>query len=262
LTCYVERAVNVLETIDRLLQPEALSEKLVVQRPDSRKNYARMVYEAYRAAKPNGSLLDRAYKILIESNNMLFKRMLSKIDVDFVDDYEENGYTSAKDMVRKMQDSGTLRIDKRFSDSHPYFSPEENWIFRAVHDYYTHGLRGKDFEHAFNFDLKGEFQTYNVHAKLAPRAALPALFSEVVAQVSFEITTGRFPDPQKCAALYGIDFINIGEIACKPGDKTSKFSLGTYDDNFPNGDARAYLSERSREPEKALIAYDYFCDQQ
>jgi hypothetical protein len=57
----------------------------------------------------------------------------------------------------------------------PYFSKEDNWIFRAVHDYYTHIITKTE-----DFDLRGELRAYNTHAKLVPPDALPALFTEVV----------------------------------------------------------------------------------
>ena len=160
-----------------------LDEKLVFGSNEKIKEYAYLIYAAYAAAEETD--MSDSYNALKKSNEVLFKRMMSKIDVDFTDQYDDIGYKDANDMVDRIKDSGVLHVDTRYSDNNRYFSPEENWIFRAVHDYYTHNLRGKKFPESYNFNLKGEFQTYNTHAKIAPTAALPALYSEVICQMSF-----------------------------------------------------------------------------
>jgi hypothetical protein len=78
-------------------------------------------------------------------------------------------------------------------------------MLRAVHDYYTHIIANQDF------GLKGELRAYNTHAKLAPPAALPALFTEVVGQVSYAIVHGDFTK-QKICKLEGFDYKNVGKI--------------------------------------------------
>jgi hypothetical protein len=126
---------------------------------------------------------------LNESNHRLYKHILSKYKVEFVDDdpYE----------------TGVLKIYKGGSD-HPYLSKEDNWVFRTVHDYYTHIVT-----HTENFDLRGELRAYNTHAKLVPPMALPALFTELVGQVCYNIVNGDFPE-QKLAVLRGFDFRHVG----------------------------------------------------
>jgi hypothetical protein len=47
---------------------------------------------------------------------------------------------------------------------------------------------------------------------VSPKAALPALFSEIVGQVSVAIVRGKFPSPQKACVLYGFDYTNVGVI--------------------------------------------------
>lgn len=200
---------------------------------DKMGQYAILAYAAYVAVPAED--MTKSYKALIDSNHVLFKRLKSKIKVDFVDDYEEDGYDDKNSMVAGIKKNKELRVDTRHSDNNPYFSPEENWIFRAVHDYYTHNLRGKDYKDGYGFNLKGELQTYNTHSKLAPDAALPALFSEVVCQVSYEIVTGSFPDPQKSAIVRGFDFKNVGVIAFEGQGQSLQMGVGVYEDNFPAG---------------------------
>jgi hypothetical protein len=228
----------------------------MVQGADERRKFALLVTEAYIASTPGGSDLVRSYKALKESNEMLFKQMMSQIDVRFVSDYEDTGYKSANEMIERLKKSGVLLVDVRFSNN-PYLNEKENLIFRAVHDFYTHVQRGKKFELSYNFDLKGEYQTYNIHAKLAPRQALPALFSEVVGQVSYEVITGTFPDPQKCTFMRGFDFVNVGMIRFKRGQQLV-YGEGVYDDNFQGKTAREYIRERGLNPKESLEALDYF----
>lgn len=223
-----------------------LDEKLVFGSNEKMAEYAYLIYAAYVAAPAED--MSRSYEALKKSNETLFKRMMSKIDVDFTDQYDDIGYKDANDMVTRIKDSGVLHVDTRYSDSHDYFTPEENWVFRAVHDYYTHNLRGKKFNQSYNFDLKGEFQTYNTHAKIAPVAALPALFTEVVCQVSFEIITGNFPDPQKSAFIYGVDMKNLGVISFQNNRAGLDVGSGVYEQNFDSEeDMQSKLGEKGVE---------------
>lgn len=140
------------------------------------------------------------WKALNESNHKLYKQIASKYKVEFVD---EDPYETAEQMRKEVKESGILKIYKGDS-GHPYFSPEDNWVFRTVHDYYTH------ISHGENFDLRGELRAYNTHSKLVPPKALPALFTEVVGQVCWAIThSGKFPE-QKMAILDGFDYRTIG----------------------------------------------------
>jgi hypothetical protein len=177
-------------------------------------SYARRVAKAYADApvkqsgvisvevgdkKLEGTVND-FWDALNKSNHKLYKHILSKYDVEFV---EEDPYETAQQMRKEVQNTGILKVYKGDS-KHPYFSEEDNWVFRAVHDYYTHIIT-----HSENFDLRGELRAYNTHAKLVPTMALPALFTELVGQVSYAIVNGKFP-VQKMAILSGFDFKNVG----------------------------------------------------
>lgn len=137
---------------------------------------------------------------LNDSNHKLYKQILSKYDVEFVD---EDPYKTAEEMRDTVKKTGVLKIYKGESN-HPFFSNEDNWIFRTVHDYYTHIIHGE------NFNLRGELRAYNTHSKLAPPMALPALFTEVVGQVCYALNNnGKFPE-QKMAVMTEFDYKNIG----------------------------------------------------
>jgi hypothetical protein len=88
---------------------------------------------------------------------------------------------------------------------HPFFTPEQNWKFRAVHDWFSHILGKTDFS------PKGEIRAYNVHAKMFSPAALPALFTEIVGQVAAFLDKGSF-QVQKVAILPGFSYTRLGEV--------------------------------------------------
>lgn len=84
-------------------------------------------------------------------------------------------------------------------------SIEENLIFRAVHDYIIH------IKNNTSFSGKDEIRSYNFHAKVAPKLALPALFTEVVGQACYYVHFGSFPI-QKIAILEDFDLEQIGKV--------------------------------------------------
>ena len=127
---------------------------------------------------------------------------------------------------------------------HPYFTEEQNVAFRAVHDFFAHGkvrssffqqlkdaardlglsklpsidkagplLRRIDLSSYGNrgalFNGRGELNAASSHIRLAPKEAAPALFTEVVGQVSSQIVTGKF-GVQKVAILPGFDYQKLG----------------------------------------------------
>ena len=163
-------------------------------------DFADRVADAYEAAPDYDKDALKHWDALNKSNHKLFKQIQSKYKVEFVD---EDPYRTAEEMRRETEDTGVLKIYKGDSE-HPYFSKEDNWIFRAVHDYYTHIITKTE-----DFDLRGELRAYNTHSKLVPPDALPALFTEVVGQVCYYIKKDKFPK-QKVSVLPGFDFKTIG----------------------------------------------------
>ena len=113
-------------------------------------------------------------------------------------------YDTAQQMTNDVKKNGRMLVSIDFG-GHPIFSNIDNCYFRAVHDYIVHIGGG------FNFSGKGEIQAYNKHAKLAPKIAKPALFTEVVGQASYSITFGNFPT-QKIAIMKGVNFDEVGYI--------------------------------------------------
>jgi hypothetical protein len=202
--------------------------------------YTELVADAYEKAPVFEPSAVKHWKALNESNYTLFKRLLSKIKVVFVTDnkseagkinisgkeydilYLQGGqpYENQSEMKEDVTKNGTLQISVDYSD-HPVFSVKDNIVFRTVHDYIVHILGNKQF------GRRGELQAYNLHTKLVPREAVPALFTEVVGQVSVAVVTGDFP-VQKIAALKGFDYYNIGYVE---GYKVKDKELSTAEED-------------------------------
>lgn len=163
--------------------------------------YCDLVAQAYEDAPENDPEAQESYEALRNAVNKFFKLIKSKVTVEFVDG---NPYESSEQMQKEVTKTKVFKIMKDFS-THPFFSEEENWRFRAVHDWFTHVIAHQPFTQ------KGELQTYNMHAKMMPPAALPALFTEIIGQVCYQTSKGSFP-VQKVAILKGFDYKNIGRL--------------------------------------------------
>jgi hypothetical protein len=207
--------------IKQSLREELVNEKLMLKNWDE---YVILVSNAYNNAKNYDSSVVGHWKALNTSNYTLFKRLLSKVNVvfvtndqnkvgsinilgkDFKIEYIKPGdeYQTQSEMKQSFDETGILKISIDYS-THPVFSVADNIVFRTVHDYIVHILGGH------NFGVRGEIAAYNRHAKLAPKEAIPALFTEVVGQVCVTISTGSFPK-QKIALLNGFDYQNVGVI--------------------------------------------------
>lgn len=202
------------------------------------------VAEAYDAA-PVFAPKDRKYwDILIKHTKLtLFKRLQGtnvKVIFEKDDPYDKYGDAAMKFMMYDIVVNHRLQIYTGFSDNHPTFSENENVIFRAVHDFFTHATVRKSFMGqlkaaakqlriaklpeldkagpllelvslpSHSFTPRGEFNAASDHVRMAPKAAAPAIFTEVTGQVCYFTIVGDFP-VQKTAVLHGFDYGNIGK---------------------------------------------------
>lgn len=207
---------------DLLEDEKLLTEKILLNKVGFNK-YAELVADAYEEAPVFEQEAVKHYEALRASNNVLWQRLLSKVDVVFVSEFENEAgrkikigsnvyvvefmnqpYNSAEEMTAKFNETGRLYISVDYS-SHPFFNEIENIMFRTIHDYIVHILGKKTFR------VDGEIKAYNLHAKLAPDMAKPALFTEVVGQAAYFVTRGKFPT-QKVAVLNGFDYDNVGYV--------------------------------------------------
>ena len=210
-----------LSTIKSTIRESKLNEKMGLKNWDG---YVKLVSDAYDALPSFEQGAVKHWNALNKSNHTLFKRLLSKADVIFYSNEksrvgsvnilgrnfkiiymaQSDEYQTQTDMKKSFNETQTLKISIDFSD-HPIFSVSDNIVFRTVHDYMTHILGNHPF------GTKGEIAAYNRHVKLAPKEAVPALFTEVVGQVCSTVIHNRFPE-QKIGVLTGFDYHNLGEV--------------------------------------------------
>jgi len=159
--------------------------------------YSKRVAEAYQARPIYEEQYVNSWKVLMKNLRTMYKRLESKFKFEFTD---EDPYTSKEEMEKEVKEKGVLRIYKGHSD-HQVWTPEENWIFRSVHDALGH-LAGYEKGKGHGFSLRGELGVYNRQVKVVSPEARIALFTEVVGQACVSIATGRFP----------VQKINVGKI--------------------------------------------------
>lgn len=105
-------------------------------------------------------------------------------------------------------DSGVLRVSTDNTE-HPLWTPAQNVVFRAVHDYYGHYLTGADFS------WQGELRAWGyLDRLLVDSKARHAQFCEVVGQAAAYFQTGEF-QPQKCHLLPTWFLFHTGEGATR-----------------------------------------------
>lgn len=189
---------DIQKLLETIVANILLNEKLELVNWDE---YMRLVADAYEKAPNHEPEAEASFGVMKQAVLKFYNMILSKVKVEFVDG---DPYQSAEQMKKEVKETKVLKIMKDHSD-HPFFSPEENWKFRAVHDWFTHIISGQPFT------LKGELAAYNTHAKMFPPAALPALFTEIVGQVSYNTVKGTFP-VQKVVLLKGFDYKNLGRV--------------------------------------------------
>lgn len=185
-----------------------LREKLVLANYDE---YARKVADAYSEAPV---LEDEAVKywnaLMASTENTLYPKIEAALKKKAPDNPEAgihvvdyHPYQTAEEMAREI-DKGIYRVSSADSE-HPLWTVEQNIKFRAVHDWYTHYINKADFS------LRGEIRAYNTYAKILPRDAVPAAFTEIVGQACSVIANGSFAE-QKICILKGFDYYRVGLI--------------------------------------------------
>tara|TARA_R110001583_G_scaffold2175_3_gene15934 strand:- start:878 stop:1501 length:624 start_codon:yes stop_codon:yes gene_type:complete len=183
-----------------------LNEKLVLKPgPNGWDLYAQLVADAYMAAPKFEQRAVPSFEAMVPFVEKMFNQIQSRVDVEFVDYHP---YESAQQLRDEVNTTGKMRIATIDAD-HEIFDEITNAKFRAIHDYMSHiqaiGSRGTEFT------LRGEYAAYNAHLKTLPPAAAPALFTEVVGQVSVYNVLGDFGE-QKICLLDGFDYFNIGAV--------------------------------------------------
>lgn len=231
-----------------------LNEGVKLDSTEKQAAYMVAVAEAYDAAPAHDPAATDVWKGLAEhTRDVLFRRLKgSGIDVQFVenDPYEIGSpEDSVKYLLYDIVKNKRMMVYTGFSDNHPVFTFEDNVMFRAVHDFFAHAsvrkaftqsmteaakaLKLKDWptledagpllDHArlpsHMFNTRGELNSASEHIRLAPKLAAPALFTEIIGQVCYQVICGSFPE-QKAVVLPDFDYNNIGQV--KPGSRADK----------------------------------------
>ena len=123
---------------------------------------------------------------------------------------KEDPYAKAADMMKDANQGRFKVFSTASTGEHPFFSNDENDMFRAVHDYFGHAATGR------GFDPHGEEAAFRSHfAMFSPRAR-PAMATETRGQnsvLNYGDKKGAFPE-QKVATLPSAQFITkIGRRA-------------------------------------------------
>lgn len=112
-----------------------------------------------------------------------------------VETTNEDPYSGPSGLFRDLYHDRRMRVlSTRTTGSHPFFSDDENDMFRAVHDVFGHAGTGR------GFDRHGEEAAYQSHARMYSPLARMALATETRGQNAALIHTGQFQE-QKIATL-------------------------------------------------------------
>lgn len=171
--------------------------------------YIALVAHAYKKSPERTSAGENSFNALTMHIVKNFQRIISKVDVEFVD-YDP--YSSAEEMAEEVKTKGVLRVSTLYNQSEA-FTPEVNLKLRAVHDYLAHLQANPSRFAPKQFTFAGEVKSYNKHLQLiGPKSkAAAALFVEIIGQTCHEIHFGHFPD-QKVITLPQFDYVKLGNV--------------------------------------------------
>jgi hypothetical protein len=152
--------------------------------------YKRRVFDGYAKNRPDivkqtrshdyDSLVQGSYKRVAHETNKQFEHMPVRTQ------YHDGsmGYHNSGEMLRDIHGHNNLTV-YRGGDRHEYLHHtdktglNENEKFRAVHDYYGHGIHGNQF------GPKGEEVAWHSHRKMFSHGAAVAMTSETRGQNSY-----------------------------------------------------------------------------
>lgn len=134
------------------------------------------VYDRLQST-PNDPKVREAYAALVAETKAQYDA-LSKAGykIEFV---TEDPYKSSADMMKDVRENKRLKVFKSPAGSHPVMTPEENDMFRAVHDLFGHAQRGNQF------GKLGEERAYRDHSAMYSPLARRAMATETRGQNSW-----------------------------------------------------------------------------
>ncbi len=155
-----------------------------------------------------------SYKNMAEETKRQFDYMTRPISkgglgVD-VSVSENDPYKKAAEMMEDANQSRFKVLSTKTTGGHPFFTDDENDMFRAVHDFFGHAATGR------GFDPHGEEAAYRSHSAMFSPRARGAMTTETRGQnsaLNYGTNKGEFPE-QKIALLDTAQFITpIGRRA-------------------------------------------------
>jgi len=98
------------------------------------------------------------------------------------------GAPNSKAMMRDLHENNRIKVlPTAVTGAHPFFTNDENDMFRAVHDTFGHGGTGR------NFSADGEEAAWRSHSQMFSRQARPAMTTETRGQNSVNNFGGLAP---------------------------------------------------------------------
>lgn len=148
---------------------------------------------------------------------------------EFVD---KDPYKNSAEMMADVRDNKRLKVFKTPTGPgvqfHPYMTPEQNDLFRAVHDFLAHAGGGNEF------GAVGEENAYRMHAPTMPLEALPALATETRGQNSWvnfgpnaHLPPAERPFAPQKAALFPSQY--LGEYGDMPAGDATRYARAGQD---------------------------------
>lgn len=110
---------------------------------------------------------------------------------------KEDPYKRAADMMKDANQGKFSVLSSAQTGGHPYFTDEENDMFRAVHDFFGHAATGR------GFDPHGEEAAFRSHFAMFSPKARPAMATETRGQnsaLNYGLNPGQFAE-QKVVTL-------------------------------------------------------------
>lgn len=143
-------------------------------------------YHNLENAKPGTPEFEQARKSYQSLNVEIAKQFRAireqGFKIEFVD---TDPYKNSAEMRADVRDNHRLKVLKTPPGHHPFMTPRQNDIFRAVHDFFGHAAEG------YEFGQRGEEAAFQQHAATLSNDAIPALASETRGQNSW---VNSFPE--------------------------------------------------------------------
>lgn len=116
------------------------------------------------------------------------------VSVTSDDPYNTARLAGVKQLIDDLNNRRLRVLSTATTGGHPFFTNDQNDMFRAVHDAFGHGATGR------GFNRHGEEAAYRSHARMFSPEARPALGAETRAQNAYVNLFGDF-GPQKMVTL-------------------------------------------------------------